>query len=90
MKLYNGAVYFELAVRLGDWSSAIGKTRIFSKEVFYVSNKTYLIITWLHSRNDIFIRIMLMMYISLHTHTYSGFSLLRLLEVPFKITSIKK
>lgn len=31
-----------------------------------------------------------MMCIYLCIHTYSGFSLLRLLEVPFKITSTKK
>lgn len=31
-----------------------------------------------------------MMFIYIYIYAYSGFSLLMLLEVPFKITSIKK
>lgn len=58
--------------------------------MFCVPNKIYLIIICWHISSNIFISITLTMYINLYTQIFSGFSLLRLHEAPFKITSIKK
>lgn len=88
-ELYNAPLCFELAIRLGDW--ALIENNLFNTRRFCsMFQIRHLIMTCLHLSKNIFISITLMMYIDLYPHTFSGFSFLRMLEVPFQITSIKK
>lgn len=88
-ELYNAPLYFELAIRLGDWAS-IKNNLLNTRRCCSMLQIRHLIMTCLHISKNIFISITLMMCIDLYPHTFSGFSFLRMLEVPFQITIIKK